>query len=81
MDKTDAPKIDDEGRLNAIKSVNDLFNRFINQFGTTDCYTLTGCDWSNEEDAQRYYKDEIYKDTCFKQFEYVVEQCVSYKIT
>ena len=77
MKKTDAPKINDEGRLNAIKSVNDLFNGFINQFGTTDCYTLTGCDWSNEEDIQRYYKDEIYKNTCFRQFEYVVEKCVS----
>ena len=81
MNKNDAPKTDDDGRLNAIKSVNELFNGFINKFGDTDCYALTGCDWSKKEDSQRYYKDEIYKDTCFKQFEYVVEKCISGEIS
>jgi hypothetical protein len=77
MDSTDAPKLKDEGRLNAIKSVNDLFNGFINKFSETDCSSLTGCDWSKKEDIKRYYKDEIYKNTCFRQFEYVIEKCVS----
>lgn len=81
IDSNDAPKLKDEGRLNAIKSVNELFNGFINKYGKTDCSSLTGCDWSKEEDIQRYYKDEIYKDTCFRQFEYVVEKCISYKKT
>jgi hypothetical protein len=76
-DSTDAPMLKDENRLKAIKSVNDLFNGFINNFGETDCSLLTGCDWSKKEDIQRYYKDEIYKNTCFRQFEYVIEQCIS----
>jgi hypothetical protein len=78
-DATDAPKLKDEGRLNAIKSVNDLFNGFTNQFGETDCTALTGCDWSKKEDIKRYFKDEIYKDICFRQFEYVVEKCINEK--
>jgi hypothetical protein len=76
---TDTPKIDDERRLNAIKSVNELFNGFISEFSKTDCTSLTGCDWSKKEDVKRYFEDEIYKNTCYRQFEYVVEKCIAEK--
>jgi hypothetical protein len=78
-DSTDAPKLKDKRRLNAIKAVNELFNGFINQFGESDCKTLTGCDWRKKKDVKRYFKDQIYKDTCFRQFEYVVEKCINAK--
>jgi len=73
----DTPKLNDENRLNAIKTVNDLFNGFIRIFGRTDCTSLTGCDWSKEEDVKRYFKDEIYKDTCYPQLEFVIKKCVA----
>lgn len=76
---TDSPKLKDGNRLNAIRSVNDLFNGFIERFGETDCARLTGCDWSKQEDIQRYFREEIYNDTCFRQFEYVVGKCISAK--
>jgi len=79
MGATNAPELKDEGRLKAIKSINELFNGFINHFGETDCTTLTGCDWSKKEDLKRYFKEEIFKDTCFRQFEYVVEKCIAEK--
>jgi hypothetical protein len=79
MDATDAPELMDAKRLKAINSVNELFNGFINRFAETDCTTLTGCNWSKKDDVKRYFKDEIYKDTCFRQFEYVVEKCISEK--
>ena len=79
IDSTDGPKLKDERRLNAIRSVNELFNGFISKFGKTDCTTLTGCDWSMEEDIKRYFKDEVYKDTCFRQLEYVVGKCIAEK--
>jgi hypothetical protein len=79
IDSTDAPKIDDERRLKAIKSVHQLFNGFINTFGETDCTALTGCDWGKKEDIKRYYREEIYKDICFRQFEYVVVKCAAEK--
>lgn len=72
----DAPQLKDEKRLAAIKSVNELFNGFIKRFGETDCSALTGCDWSKKEDRKRYFEDEIYKDTCFRQFEYAIEKCI-----
>jgi len=78
-DANNAPELKDEKRLKAIKSVNELFNGFIHQFGETDCTTLTGCDWSKKEDLKRYFKDEIYKDICLPQFEYVIEKCVAEK--
>ena len=79
MDSTDAPELMDAKRLKAIKSVDELFNGFINRFAETDCTTLTGCDWSKKDDVKRYFKDEIYKDTCFRQFEYVIEKCIAEK--
>ena len=74
---TDAPKLNDEKRLNAIKSVNELFKGFINQFGDSDCKTLTGCDWSKKDDIKRYFKDKVYEGACYPQFEDVIEKCIN----
>jgi hypothetical protein len=79
MDSTDAPELKDERRLKAIQSVNELFDGFIQRFAETDCTILTGCDWSKKEDIKRYFKDEVYKDTCFHQFEYAIEKCIAEK--
>ena len=76
---SEAPKPNDEKRLNAIKSVNELFKGFINQFGDSDCKTLTGCDWSKKDDIKRYFKDKVYEGTCYRQFEYVIEKCFNQK--
>ena len=79
LGSTEAPTLNDERRLKAIASVKELFSGFIEHFGKTDCTSLTGCDWSKKEDIKRYFKDEIYKNTCFRQFEYVVEKCIAEK--
>jgi hypothetical protein len=79
MGSTDAPKLKDKKRLNAIKSVNELFNGFVNRFAETDCTALTGCDWSKKEDIKRYFKDKVYENTCYRQFEYVIEKCFNEK--
>ena len=73
---TQAPEVKDEARKQAMSWVNDLFKGFIERFSTTDCQTLTGCDWSKEEDRNRYYKEEIYKDQCFRFCEYVLSNCL-----
>jgi hypothetical protein len=74
---TDAPEVQDEGRTRAIGSVRRLFDGFAERFGDTDCTTLTGCDWSKKEDRQRYYKEEVYKGTCYTYFEYVLDHCLN----
>ena len=79
IDSTDAPKVKDKGRLKAIKSVNELFNGFSDRFAETDCKALTGCDWSKKKDRKRYFKDQVYKNTCYRQFEYVIEKCFKEK--
>jgi hypothetical protein len=75
INATDAPELRNRRRKRAIESVEDLFNGFTERFGQTDCQTLTGCDWTRKKDVKRYFKEEVYKDTCFQQFEYVVEKC------
>ena len=77
INATGAPGHRDRRRKRAIASVEALFKGFSKQFGHTDCQTLTGCDWTRKRDLKRYYKEEIYKDTCFQQFKYVVEKCIA----
>lgn len=76
LNATDAPELRDRRRKRAIESVEDLFKGFAKRFGHTDCRTLTGCDWTKKKDRNRYFQEEVYKDTCFHQFEYVVEKCI-----
>jgi hypothetical protein len=70
------PGVKDEQRKQAIASVRDLFQGFKENFGDTDCRTLTGCDWSKKEDIKRYRNEKIYQNTCYPQFEYVLAQLV-----
>jgi len=72
-----APGLKDPGRVRAIASVKGLFQGFIERFGTTDCCTLTGCDFSQKTDVRRYYKEKIYQNTCYRQFDYVLRQCLA----
>jgi hypothetical protein len=60
VDAAGAPEVKDPKRKQAIASVRDLFQGFIDKFGNLDCTTLTGCDWSKKEDINRYLKEEIY---------------------
>jgi hypothetical protein len=75
-DAAGAPEVNDEKRSRAIASVNGLFQGFIDRFSDTDCKTLTGCDFSKKEDVDRYIQEEVYKDKCFKYFEYVLARCL-----
>lgn len=71
-----APEVEDGQRIKAIETVNRLFRGFIGEFGFTDCRSLTNCDFSKKEEVDRYMQDEVYKHTCFKQFEYVLAYCL-----
>jgi hypothetical protein len=74
--KPSEPEVEDEQRTKAIETVNRLFRGFIEKFGTTDCRSLTNCDFSKKEEVDRYVQNEVYKNTCFKQFEYVLAYCL-----
>jgi hypothetical protein len=76
QDAQGAPEIGDERRTCAVEAVGDLYAGFIERSGTTDCQTLTGCDWSRQEDIDRYMEEEIYEDTCYNYFDYVLAKCL-----
>ena len=78
------------GAINSGKTIcgilfgGSIYLGFLNGIDSTDAPKLKderrlNCDWSKKEDIKRYFKDEIYKDTCFRQFEYVVEKCIAEK--
>jgi hypothetical protein len=74
---TEAPTLEDDGRARAIATVKGLFQGFIERFGTTDCGLLTGCDFSQKTDVRRYFKEKIYENTCFRQFDFVLRHCLA----
>jgi len=74
---TEAPTLKDDCRARAIATVKGLFQGFIERFGTTDCGLLTGCDFSQKTDIRRYFKEKIYENTCFRQFDYVLRHCLA----
>ena len=75
------PVIGGENRSHAIASVEHLYQGFIERFGDTDCYRLTGVDWGNREDTVRYFKEEIYQETCYKFMQYVLGFCLDLSMT
>lgn len=75
-DATRAPAIEDIERKRAIETVRELFQRFIERFGSSDCRVLTGCDWSKKKDRERYYSEKIYREKCYGYLENVLECCL-----
>ena len=77
VNASDAPAAEDPKRNQSIESVRELFQGFIERFSYTDCRTLTGCDWSSEEDIRRYREERVYEETCYQYFEYVLATCLA----
>lgn len=70
------PAVEDPNRKRAIEAVNGLFTGFLERFGATECHALTQCDHSIPEEVDRFYSDEVYKESCLPQFEYVLSYCL-----
>ena len=71
-----APAVEDPRRKQAIEAVNGLFSGFLERFGATECHALTRCDHSIPEEVEKFYNDEVYRDTCLPQLEYVLSYCL-----
>ena len=63
-------------RDRAIGAVENLYRDFLEKFGSTDCYTLSGCDYSDPEDLARHIECEGWKDTCDIFLKFVMTRCV-----
>jgi hypothetical protein len=70
------PAVDHPRRKRAIAAVDGLFNGFLERFGATECHTLTRCDHSIPEEVDRFYSDEVYRDSCLPKLEYVLSYCL-----
>jgi hypothetical protein len=75
-DENAEPAVEDPKRKQAIAVVNGLFNGFLKRFGATECHALTQCDHSIPEEVDKFYSNEVYKDSCMPQFEYVLSYCL-----
>jgi hypothetical protein len=75
-DQTAEPTVDDPKRKQAIAAVNGLFEGFLERFSATECHTLTRCDHSIPEEVDRFYSNEVYRDSCLPQLEYVLSYCL-----
>ena len=75
-DEVAEPAVEDPRRKQAIAAVNRLFSGFLERFGATECHTLTRCDHSIPEEVERFHNDEVYRDSCLPQLEYVLSYCL-----
>ena len=64
-------------RERAIAGVARLYRDFLKEFGSTDCRTLSGCDYSNPEDIERRRLNEDWKETCDVFLTFVMTRCAA----
>ena len=63
-------------RARAVKAVKSLYIDFIETFHSTECRTLTGCDFNHAEDTIRYIEEEVYNKKCFVFFNFVMNRFI-----
>ena len=75
--KKEIPEEHESERGKAILAVNELYNDFLKEFGSTECKTLNqGVDFSNEEEMLQWAIDKRYKQTCDVFLKFVFEKCI-----
>ena len=75
--KKEIPEEHESERGKAILLVNDLYNDFLKEFGSTECRTLNeGTDFSNPDEAADWVINKKYKQTCDVFLKFVFEKCV-----
>jgi len=74
--KKDIPEEHEGERNKAVRVVGELYRDFLKEFGSTDCKTLSHCDFSNPEDLSRYMQNKGWKNTCDVFLKFVMNRCV-----
>lgn len=74
--KEGIPEEHESERNKAIHDVGELYKGFIKEFGSTDCKTLSHCDFSNPEDLNRYTQNKGWKNTCDVFLKFVMNECI-----
>jgi len=74
--KEGIPEEHESERNKAIHAVGELYKGFLKEFGSTDCKTLSHCDFSNPEDLNRYTQNKGWKNTCDVFIKFVMNECI-----
>ena len=75
--KKGIPEEHESERGKAILLVNDLYNDFLKEFGSTECKTLNeGTDFSNPDETADWGINKKYKQTCDVFLKFVFQKCV-----
>ena len=74
--KEGIPEEHESERNKAINAVGKLYRGFIKEFGSTYCKTLINCDFSNQEDLNRYIQNKVWKNTCDVFLKFVMNKCM-----
>ena len=74
--KEGIPEEYEQERNKAIHAVGELYSDFLKEFGSTDCKTLSHCDFSNPEELNRYIQNKGWKNTCDIFLKFVMDKCI-----
>ncbi len=64
-------------RNDAIEAVGELYNGFLEEFGSTKCKELSQVDFSKGEEIGEYIATKGWKKTCDIFLEFVMRKCMS----
>ena len=74
--KEEVPEKHQDDRNRAIQAVGEIYRDFLKEFGSTECKTLSQCDFSNSEDLTRWIQNKGWKSTCDVFLKFTMNKCV-----
>jgi hypothetical protein len=74
--KKGIPEEHESRRAKAITAVNDLYNDFLKEFGSTECKALNHVDFRKPEELAQWAVTKGWKQTCDVFLKFVFEKCI-----
>ena len=74
--KKGIPEEHESEREKAITAVNDLYNNFLKQFGSTECKTLNKVDFRKAEEFAQWTITKGWKQTCDVFLNFTIKKCI-----
>ncbi|UCE14226.1 MAG: C_GCAxxG_C_C family protein [Candidatus Heimdallarchaeota archaeon] len=71
------PEQNEDARQKAIQAVNELYNEFLTEFGSTDCKTLNKVDFREGEEISEWMIQKGWKQTCDVFLNFTMRKCLS----
>lgn len=75
--KNGVPEMRENERNKAVQAVGELYNSFLEEFGSTKCKELSQTDFSKGEELGHYIATKGWKQTCDIFLDFVLRKCKS----